>query len=373
MGLVLMLLVSAVAVPLVAAQSSGTTTVVIDDFEDGANASWDPSITVTNDTALTGEYSGTFAGSAEAPTVTVGDTRQYDSFSVSMRYDSTTTSGNATGFYTSSSAGGADYMDVSVVADGNGTGTVQYYGSSGFVETNITVQRGDWYTYTVSNIDVSNNTATLTVTDATGTQVGQTQIYAMAGQDVSGWDQIAFWDENAGSVYVDDITVDMQDADGDGIADQNDAYTGHVPRVVEHTNDDNMTPDSAYAEFNTTGDVTVTVEAYSPTANEYQPVSETTVTISNASSDSPEVREFDLTNHTGADKYRLTVHGMDASDTGIFYETTSSGGAAGTSSSDGIVSALMNTTIFGVPISLIGALLVVGGAVVLLNREGPRR
>jgi len=160
-----------------------------------------------------------------------------------------------------------------------------------------------------------------------------------------------------------------------GLETASDPYTSHTPEGYVLTRDDSKTPETVFAEFTSNGDVDVTVEAYNDTAGSYEQVTSSTVTVSNASADSPSVEEFDVSNYTAADytKFRVTTHGQDATNTGVFYEGTSSGGAAGTSSSEGIVSALMDTTIGGIPVILFPVVSLVGLVVVALNRADSYR
>lgn len=127
------------------------------------------------------------------------------------------------------------------------------------------------------------------------------------------------------------------DSDNDGIKDANDPYPDHAEQTYTVDRNTTKTPDTVYAEYTINGTADVTVQAYNNSSAEYETVTETTINITNASSSTPVLQEFNISSYSDGDytEYQVVSHGLDADSAGVFYADGSDAVASGGTSDNG--------------------------------------
>jgi len=166
--------------------------------------------------------------------------------------------------------------------------------------------------------------------------------------------------EQNGTSYTDTIDFNV-DSDGDGIPDATDRYPQNAPTTEILTASDNDSVETAYVEVASSGNITVTVNHNGTT------LADKTTNVNLSDGEASQLVEVDV-GDGDRDLSEYTViyesEGLNVTDTGLTYQTTSGGGSTddGASTSSPL-SGYSDTQIAG------GVVVLAGAGILLLSRD----
>lgn len=168
--------------------------------------------------------------------------------------------------------------------------------------------------------------ATVTLVDADGNTVKEASTDAEGAYSFSGVKSADYTVEVSAADYADtskDVTVDG--------ATTADFQLAQTVWTATYDRPSNATPGVVFAEFNKSGNATVTVEAHNSSSDSWETVIDAKQYEVDGSAETPHLVEVDLDDYASEDydQYRVTVEDVEPSNTGVAEDSTGGGGMPG--------------------------------------------